>query len=216
MQCADCGLRTVAIVDADPIFRDNVAKALLEARCFEVIAQGASRSDAMAIAEQHLPDLIILDLAIAGGGIEAASEILRIYPAIRILVLTSSEAESDVICSLQVGALGYVLKGVFSSDLINTAKAVCRGETIVAPSLAGRLLTSMHKRKVAKGSANDFRELTAREHEILEFVGQGKTNKEVGKELQIAEDTVKHYMTNILIKLGVRNRIEAVSTRALP
>lgn len=104
---ADCNLRTVAIVGAHPIFRDGVAKALMEASCFDVIAQGASKADAAAIVEKHFPDLLILDVNIPGGGIEAAIEILAVYPTMRILFLTASDAEADVLACLQTGALGY-------------------------------------------------------------------------------------------------------------
>jgi two-component system nitrate/nitrite response regulator NarL len=210
---SDCNLKTIAVIDDHPLFRAGVVQALMEASCFDVIAEGASKADAIAIVKQHSPDLIVLDVSIPGGGIEAASEIRMASPATKLLFLTVSDAESDVLACLQAGALGYVLKGLSGSDLVNMANAVFRGETIVTPSLAGRLLTSMHKRKDNKTTT--YRDnLTPREEEILEWVTQGKTNKEVARALDLTEKTVKHYMTNIMLKLGVRNRVEAALVRS--
>lgn len=167
----------------------------------------------MEIAERELPDLIILDLQIPGGGVEAVLGVRRVAPATKIMVLTVSDHDADVLSCLQAGALGYVLKGASATDLLNMAKAVCRGETIVTPSLAGRLLTSMHRRNTLKASKDDAHDLTRREDEILELVAQGMTNKEVARALKLTEKTVKHYMTNIMLKLGVRNRVEATLIR---
>jgi two-component system nitrate/nitrite response regulator NarL len=209
----DCDPRTVAIVDDHPLYRGGIIQALLEASCFDVIAEGHCKDDAVEIAERHLPDLLILDLRIPGGGVEAALEVCKVAPATRVMILTVSDLESDVLACLQAGVLGYVLKGVSASDLVNMAKAVCRGETIVTPSLAGRLLTSMHRRSTTRAPTDDIHELTPREDEILELVAQGMTNKEVARALQLTEKTVKHYMTNIMLKLGVRNRVEATLMR---
>jgi DNA-binding NarL/FixJ family response regulator len=181
----------------------------MEAGCLEVVAEGASRADAITIAKEHAPDLIILDVSIPGGGVEAALEILRSPTTSKILFLTVSDAESDVLSCLQAGALGYVLKGVSGSDLVNLANAACRGEIVVTPSLAGRLISSMRKGTAAKTSSSRDKDLTPREEEILELVTKGKTNKEVARALDLTEKTVKHYMTNIMLKLGVRNRVEA-------
>jgi DNA-binding NarL/FixJ family response regulator len=211
---ADCILKTVAIVDAHPLFRGGVTQALMEASCFEVIAEGASKSDAVAIAHQHHPDLIILEVSIPGGGVDAAVEILKDAATSKILFLTTSDAESDVLSCLQAGALGYVLKGASGADLINMANAVCRGEIVVTPSLAGRLLTAMNKRPSIKTPTGRDTNLTPREEEIFELVTRGKTNKEVARELNLTEKTIKHYMTNIMLKLGVRNRVEATAFRS--
>jgi DNA-binding NarL/FixJ family response regulator len=186
----------------------------MEASCFDVIAQGVSKSDAIAIANQHRPDLIILEVSIPGGGIDAAAEILRSSGASKLLFLTTSQEEADVLSCLQTGALGYVLKGASGSDLVNMANAVCRGEIVITPSLAGRLLTSMHKRPKKKEQSGRDADLTPREEEIFDLVAQGKTNKEVARALDLTEKTVKHYMTNIMLKLGVRNRVEATVVRS--
>jgi two-component system nitrate/nitrite response regulator NarL len=206
-------IKTVAVIDDHPLYRDGVAQALRENKSFKVVAEGGSKDDAIAIAEQHVPDLMILDVSIPGGGVEAAVEIARIFPAMKILFVTVSDSESDVFACLQAGALGYVLKGTKGSDLVNMAEAVCQGETIITPSLAGRLLTSMHRRTVVKAAKVDHHDLTPREDQILDCVARGLTNKEVAIALELTEKTVKHYMTNIMLKLRVRNRVEATLIR---
>jgi two-component system nitrate/nitrite response regulator NarL len=206
-------IKTVAVIDDHPLYRDGVAQALRENKSFKVVAEGGSKDEAIAIAEQHVPDLMILDVSIPGGGVEAAVEIVRIFPAMKILFVTVSDSESDVFACLQAGALGYVLKGTKGSDLVNMAEAVCQGETIITPSLAGRLLTSMHRRTVVKAAKVDHHDLTPREDQILDCVARGLTNKEVAIALELTEKTVKHYMTNIMLKLRVRNRVEATLIR---
>lgn len=205
--------RTVAIIDDHPLYRGGVAQALTETNRFRIVAEGGSKDEAVAIAEQHLPDLMILDVSIPGGGLNAAIEIAGLFPAMKIMFLTVSDTESDVFSCLQAGALGYVLKGTSGSDLLKMAEAVCQGETIVTPSLAGRLLTSMHRRTTVKATRVDQHDLTPRENEILDCVARGLTNKEVAIELDLTEKTVKHYMTNIMLKLRVRNRVEATLVR---
>jgi two-component system nitrate/nitrite response regulator NarL len=206
-------VRTIAIIDDHPLYRGGVAQALTETNRFRVVAEGGSKDEAIAIAGEHLPDLIILDVSIPGGGIEAALEITRVFPAMRIMFLTVSDTESDVFSCLQAGALGYVLKGTSGSELLKMAEAVCQGETIITPSLAGRLLTSMHRRTAVKTTRVDQHDLTPRENQILDCVARGLTNKEVAIELELTEKTVKHYMTNIMLKLRVRNRVEATLIR---
>jgi DNA-binding NarL/FixJ family response regulator len=212
-QLGIANVRSVAIIDDHPLYRGGVAQALTETNRFNVIAQGGSKDEAVAIAEQYLPDLMILDVSIPGGGLEAALEIGRVFPAMKIMFLTVSDTESDVFSCLQAGALGYVLKGTSGSELAKMAEAVCQGETIVTPSLAGRLLTSMHRRSAVKTTRVDQHDLTPRENEILDCVARGLTNKEVAIELKLTEKTVKHYMTNIMLKLRVRNRVEATLVR---
>lgn len=204
----------IAVVDDHPLFREGVAFTLDTAGGFEVVGQGASAADALKIVSQERPDIILLDVSMPGNGIEAARTISAMAPEVLIIILTVSESEEHVAAALQAGARGYVLKGSSAQELVRTVRAVREGDSYVSPGLAARLLTQM-KQQQSAGNVHalrndDVAELTAREDEILGFVSRGLTNKEIASRLALSEKTVKHYMTNIMNKLQVRNRVEAV------
>ena len=144
-----------------------------------------------------------------GGGLHALRAILGTRPDMKIVVLTVSEASDDVTAALDAGARGYVLKGVGSRTLAEILQSVAGGETYVSPALAARMLMSLKELKTQAGSTNPLSRLTQREREILEAVAGGLSNKEVAIRLDLQEKTVKHHMTRIMAKLGVRNRTEA-------
>lgn len=201
----------VAVVDDHPIMRDGLVYVFEREDGFEVVAQGASAQDAIQIAETALPDLIFLDINMPGDGVEAARAISRVYPAVRIIMLTAHDSEQHVIDALRSGASGYVLKGVSSEELISTARAVHRGESYVSPGLAAKLLGTRHRQTVpvSTNTVRLFMTLTQREEQILRYISLGMSNREVGQNIGLTEKTVKHYMTNILQKLHARNRVEA-------
>ncbi|MBU1212261.1 MAG: response regulator transcription factor [Alphaproteobacteria bacterium] len=199
----------VAIIDDHPLFRDGVAASLRDAPMIDLVAEGSNASEAIEISEKVLPDIMLLDISMPGKSIEAARQISILYPAVRIIMLTASDSDEDVSASLDAGARGYVLKGIGSDELIRMIVAVHNGESYITPSLAARVLSKMQTR-LATPVAEDSASLTPREEQILEFVSMGQTNKEIAKGLGISEKTVKHYMTNIMQKLQVRNRVEAV------
>jgi two-component system, NarL family, nitrate/nitrite response regulator NarL len=122
-------------------------------------------------------------------------------------MLTASEEDDDLMQALRFGALGYVLKGVGAGELVDLVRGLAQGQSYVSPSLAGRLLVGMKSRK--PGPETPLEDLTKREEDILRLVAQGRSNREVGQTLDLQEKTVKHYMTAILQKLHVRNRVEA-------
>lgn len=204
----------IAVVDDHPLFREGVAFTLDTAGGFEVVGQGASAADALKIVSQERPDIILLDVSMPGNGIEAARAISAMAPEVLIIILTVSESEEHVAAALQAGARGYVLKGSSAQELVRTVRAVREGDSYVSPGLAARLLTQMKQQQntdnVHALRSDDVAELTAREDEILGFVSRGLTNKEIASRLALSEKTVKHYMTNIMNKLQVRNRVEAV------
>ena len=200
----------IAIVDDHPLLREGVVHVLRNDPAFEVVAEGESADDAIAIAESELPDIILLDVSMPGGGIEAAGAIARSCPIIKIIMLTVSEAEEHVSSALKAGARGYILKGVGGSDLIQTIQKIHQGEAYVSPTLAARLLSDLRRGTTSENAQRDvLADLSHREEQILSQVSQGLSNGEIGKKLNISEKTVKHYMTNILQKLQVRNRVEA-------
>lgn len=197
------------VVDDHPLFREGVARSLEESGQFTVIAQGGSAADAVRLAGDLNPDIVLLDLSMPGGGIEAAGRIAQNAPDVKVVVLTVSEASDDIMAALKAGAKGYVLKGVGSAALVEILQGIVKGESYVSPALAARLLTEMRLRPPPTGAEDPLSKLTAREEQILRLVAQGMSNKEVGRKLDLQEKTVKHHMTRILEKLQVRNRTEA-------
>ena len=199
----------IAIVDDHPLFREGVAATLNNDQALEVIGQGANAEQAIQIALDQLPDVLLLDISLPGGGIEATREIVRLCPYVKVIMLTASENEQHVSSALEAGARGYILKGIGAAELIRTIHAIHGGEHYVTPQLAARLLSIMKKPANAAPAADALPDLTKREEQILDGVAEGKTNKEIARILTISEKTVKHYMTNIMHKLQVRNRVEA-------
>jgi DNA-binding NarL/FixJ family response regulator len=200
----------VAIVDDHPIFREGVAFTIRSSQAFEIVAEGACADEAVRIAKELLPDLILLDVSMPGGGIDAARAISAACPVVKVIMLTVSEQEEDVTQALEAGANGYILKGTSGTDLLTTLQSVSRGESYVSPGLAARLLAVSMRNVRQQPRPSEQVDLTKREEQILELVARGLTNKEIANTLTISEKTVKHYMTNVMQKLQVRNRVEAV------
>jgi len=196
----------VLIADDHPLFREGVAHSLAAEPDIALVGQAASGEEALSFARDLLPDVLLLDIAMPGkGGLAAAAEIAAACPATKIIMLTVSEHEDDLLAAFKAGARGYVLKGVSARDLANVVRAVAGGEVYVSPSLAAGVLVEMTRSRLP----DPLNELTGREREILQLVAQGLTNREIGERLHLAEKTVKHYMTNVLGKLHVRSRVEA-------
>lgn len=201
----------IVIADDHPLFRAGVGLSLSETGRFEVVAAVADADAVVAAVGEARPDLALIDLSMPGSGLEAVRRINTGFPDVGIVVLTASESDDDVLAALAAGAKGYVLKGVGSDKLVDVLDAVMRGESYVPPSLAARILTAMRPAPGAAAAVRDdpLARLTAREEEILRLVSNGRSNKEVGLQLDLQEKTVKHHMTSILGKLNVRNRTEA-------
>ncbi|MFB2554038.1 response regulator [Ensifer soli] len=207
---------SIVVVDDHPLFREGVALTLTQQPDFSVVGQGASAADAVRLHDTHQPDLILLDLSMPGGGQDALVSILKVAPEAKILVLTASEIDDDVLQALRAGARGYVLKGVGAQALVDVVRSVLAGESYVSPSLAARILTEMRvpaRQPVGQGEEETdgdlLSHLTRREEQILRLVADGNSNKEVARRLDLQEKTIKHHMTSILQKLKVRNRTEA-------
>jgi len=197
------------VVDDHPLFREGVTRSLEESGQFMIAAEGGSADDAVRLVTEFNPDIVLLDLSMPGGGIHAAAQIAQQAPDVKVVVLTVSEANDDIMAALKAGAKGYVLKGVGSAALVEIMQGIANGESYVSPSLAARLLTEMRLRPPPALADDPLSTLTEREEQILRLVAQGMSNKEVGRKLDLQEKTIKHHMTRILEKLHVRNRTEA-------
>jgi DNA-binding NarL/FixJ family response regulator len=195
----------VVVADDHPLFREGVITSLQSVPDIVVVGQAADADEALRVVREELPDVALLDVTMPGSGIDAARKIAVACPATRIVMLTVSEDEDDLLAAMKAGASGYVLKGVSARDLASVVRSVSSGDVYVAPSLAFGLLREMSSPR----PSDPLAELSARERQVLELVASGLSNQEIGSKLGLAEKTIKHYMTNILTKLQVRSRVEA-------
>lgn len=200
---------SVVVADDHPLLRGGVVLSLQEDGRFNVVAEAGSAEEAIAAVESHVPDIALLDISMPGSGLTAAAEISRRFPSVAIVMLTVSEADDDLLSALKFGARGYILKGVSSHALVDVLMTVAGGASYVSPNLAARVLAAMQARSGRPEATVGYDELSQREEGILRLLATGKSNKEIAIELDLQEKTVKHYMTGILQKLQVRNRVEA-------
>ena len=199
----------IVIADDHPLYREGVARSLSEDAGLSVVGQAQDALGAAELAERLQPDVVLLDVSMPhGGGLAALRQIMTMENPPKVAMLTASEEDDVVMQALKAGALGYILKGVGSRDLVAVVKDLANGQSYVSPALAGRILNAMRSGAAAR-AANPIDDLSKREEDILRLVAEGKSNKEVGLALELQEKTVKHYMTSILQKLHVRNRVEA-------
>ncbi|MCA9920803.1 MAG: response regulator transcription factor [Anaerolineales bacterium] len=196
----------ILLADDHPLFREGVAMTLNAEPDFEVVGQAKTGEEAYDMVSDLLPDVLLLDITMPGaGGVAAARKIAAAWPVTRIIMLTVSEDQDDLMQVLKAGVRGYLLKGVSARELIQVVRMVAQGEVYISPSLAGGILFEMTQ----PNEADPLNQLTERERQILKLVAGGLTNREIGEQLHLAEKTIKHYMTNVLQKLHVRSRVEA-------
>jgi len=201
----------LVIIDDHVLFREGLATIVGSEDDLDVIGQGGSAEEAINLSKKLRPDIILIDLDMPGGGLNAARSISSEVPDTKIVILTASEEDENLINALKIGAKAYILKGVAARELLRILRMVIDGENYVPPALAASMLLEMNMSKThpKKEVDNPINSLTNREKEILEGLAQGLSNKEIGQKLFLSEKTVKHYITIILQKLQVRNRVEA-------
>lgn len=196
----------ILVADDHPLFREGVTHSLASEPDFNIIGQAASGEEALRLARDLLPDVVLLDIGMPGwDGLAAAEKIAIACPAAKIVMLTVFEDEDKLLAAFKTGARGYVLKGVSARELANVVRAVAEGDVYVSPIMAAGMLRELTRER----PPDPLNELTEREREVLRLVSEGLTNREIGERIHLAEKTVKHYMTNILGKLHVRSRLEA-------
>lgn len=199
----------VIVVDDHPLYRSGVVSTLREYPGIDVAGEGGSAADAIRLAGDLKPDVALLDISMPGGGLAAAAEIARASLPTRVIILTASEVDEDVIAALEAGAAGYTLKGVGGDDLAAIIRTVAAGGSYVAPTLAGRLLLNARTAGRESSASLALSTLSARELDVARLLTGGKSNKEIAIVLGLQEKTIKHHMTQVLQKLRARNRVEA-------
>lgn len=196
----------ILVADDHPLFREGVVHSLASEPDLAIVGQATTGEEALRLARDLLPDVVLLDIAMPGwGGLTTAEKITTACPAARIVMLTVFEDEDKLLAAFKAGARGYVLKGVSARELANVVRSAASGDVYVSPSLAAGILVALTRGR----AADPLEELTEKELEILKLVGEGLTNREIGQRVHLAEKTIKHYISNILQKLQVRSRVEA-------
>jgi two-component system, NarL family, nitrate/nitrite response regulator NarL len=201
----------IAVVDDHPLVREGIVRIVDEAGGYDVVALGATAQDAVKIASRGDVDVLFLDLNIPGGGLSALREIVATGALVRVIIITVSEEEEDVLNAFQSGAHAYMLKGIGSAELVGALETVIQKGSYVSPELGAKLLAGRRHADPAYSGPSD--PLTQRERDIFDMVRRGLSNKEIGRELDLSEKTVKHHMTRIFRKLNVTNRLTLAMLR---
>ena len=201
----------VMLVDDHEVVRAGIRALLQSTDDIIVTAEAGSVREAIDEADRSRPDLVVMDVRLAdGSGIEATREILAEHPKIRVIMLTSFADDEALFSSIMAGASGYVLKQVAGGELVRAIRAVGAGESLLDPAVTKSVLDRLRRGKHLMRDERLAR-LSPQEERILTLIADGKTNKEVGEELHLAEKTVKNYVSSILSKLEVARRAEAAA-----
>jgi DNA-binding NarL/FixJ family response regulator len=200
----------VLVVDDHALFRHGLMQVLSTAADIVVVGEARDGMEAIEQAAELQPDVVLMDVRMPSvNGIEAARRIRTAQPTVRILMLTESEDEEDLYGSVRAGATGYLLKEVAIDEIADAIRSVAGGQALVSPSMTTKLLSEFNALSRRLEEEHDGRSLTDRELEVLRLIARGMSNKDIGTELVIAENTVRNHVRNILEKLQVRSRVEA-------
>jgi len=203
----------VLIVDDHALFRRGLILVLESEDGIDVVGEAEDGQDAIAKAEELTPDVVLMDVRMPGlDGIEATRRISETRPSARIIMLTVSDQEDDLFEAVKAGATGYLLKEISIEEVADAIRAVMNGQSLLSPSMATKLITEFGELAKRADQPADVPapRLTARELEVLKLVAEGMSNKDVAAELTISENTVKNHVRNILEKLHLHSRMEAV------
>jgi DNA-binding NarL/FixJ family response regulator len=200
----------VLIVDDHDLFRTGLRN-LLEEQSVQVVGDAATGAEAVRIVREIAPDVVVMDLNMPGmGGVDATRQISAIAPLTRVVMLTISDEDSDVMDAILAGACGYLLKDSSIEDLISGIEAASKGESLISPSIAAKVLQRVRATSANPEIATQIRDqLSDREIEVLKLIANGKDNAVIAGELHISPKTVKNHISNILMKLQIDNRIQA-------
>lgn len=211
----------IVIIDDHQLFREGVKRILDFEPTFEVVAEGDDGSEAVSLVEQHQPDVIIMDINMPNtNGVEATAELIEKYPASKVIILSIHDDENYVTHALKTGATGYLLKEMDADALVEAVKVVADGGSYLHPRVTHNLVKEYRRLSADEGGTDKYISqveirrplhlLTRRECEVLQLLADGKSNRGIGEALFISEKTVKNHVSNILQKMSVNDRTQAV------
>jgi DNA-binding NarL/FixJ family response regulator len=200
----------VLLVDDHDLFRTGLRN-LLEEQGVQVIGEAADGQQAIRMVRELAPDVVVMDLNMPGmTGVEATRQVTTLAPLTRVVVLTISDQDEDVMNAILAGACGYLMKDSSIQDLMQGIRAAAIGESLISPHIAAKVLQRMRATGTSEQDAETIRaELSDREIEVLKLIANGKDNAQIAGELHISPKTVKNHISNILMKLQIDNRIQA-------
>jgi DNA-binding NarL/FixJ family response regulator len=201
----------VVVVDDEELFRRGLVMLIGTEPDLTVVGEASSGSEAVEICAATSPDVVLLDVKMPhGSGIESCAAIKQSVPSAAIIMLTSSDEESDLYAAIKSGASGYLLKASSISEVGQAIRGAAAGQSLISPAMAAKLLEEFKQISAPVGRAPALPTLTERESQVLKAMSRGLTNREIGKELFISDNTVKNHVANILGKLQLRSRVEAI------
>jgi DNA-binding NarL/FixJ family response regulator len=201
----------ILLVDDHEVVRLGLKSLLERHPQFDVVGEASSTREALELVNSIHPDVVVMDIRLPGtSGIEACEEITRLFPEIKVIMLTSYAEDEMLFSAIRAGASGYILKQIGGEDLVRALEAVGRGEAMLDPTVTQKVFQEV-RRAVKKEEASAFAHLSQQEKHVLLLVSEGKTNREIAKSLFLGEGTVRNYVSSVLSKLGVNNRAEAAA-----
>ncbi|HBZ81771.1 response regulator transcription factor [Brevibacillus parabrevis] len=215
----------IVIVDDHQLFREGVKRILEMEDDFKVVGEGADGGEAALLAEEHKPDVLLMDINMPNiNGVSAAENVISVSPSTRVIMLSIHDDEGYVYRTLRSGASGYLLKEMGTSDLVDAVRVVASGGAYIHPKVTGKLIEEFRRLSEHEGSTERsfsvddsqtidpkvIESLTRREREVLQLMAEGKSNRAIGEFLFISEKTVKNHVSSILQKLNVQDRTQAV------
>ncbi|CAH0155911.1 response regulator transcription factor [Peribacillus simplex] len=212
---------SIIIIDDHQLFREGVKRILDFESSFDVVAEGDDGSEAMDLVETHKPDVVIMDINMPNmNGVEATKMLVNRYPETKVIILSIHDDENYVQHALKTGAQGYLLKEMDADALIDAVRVVAEGGSYLHPKVTHNLVKEYRRLAAEEGADRDsvhtieirrpLHLLTRRECEVLQLLADGKSNRAIGETLYISEKTVKNHVSNILQKMNVNDRTQAV------